>query len=54
MNGMFRNCISLKKLDLSNFELININDISYMFFGCKNLEELNINKFNSKNNTNMS
>ena len=51
---MFRNCTSLTNLDLSNFELININDISYMFFGCTNLKELNINNFNSKNNPDMS
>jgi surface protein len=51
---MFRNCSSLKNLDLSNFDLLNISDISYMFFGCKLLENLNIINFSSINNPDMS
>ena len=36
MYGMFNNCSSLEKLDISNFNFDNVTKIKGMFFGCKN------------------
>ena len=42
------NCSSLEKLDLSNFNTINVTTMNYMFKGCSSLKELNISKFKTK------
>jgi surface protein len=39
---MFYNCASLLFADLSNFNTINVQDMSYMFTGCNNLREIDI------------
>ena len=44
----------LIKLNLNNFNTINVNNMSYMFYRCLSLKELNLNNFNTINVTNMS
>ena len=39
---MFSNCQSLISIDLSNFYIHGINDLSYMFFNCINLENIKL------------
>jgi len=39
MGNMFCECQSLKKLDLSNFDISNVKDMDYMFYGCTNLKK---------------
>jgi len=41
MYSMFRKCDSLKKINLFKFNSENVNDMSYMFYGCCSLEKLN-------------
>ena len=36
MDRMFKNCSSLKELNISNFNINNVADMSYMFLGCSN------------------
>ena len=45
MNGMFMQCFKLKKLDISNFNLNNLVDASFMFSECRSLKELNLPSF---------
>ena len=45
MRGMFYNCKSLKELNLSNFNTINVVSMRAMFWGCSSLKELNISNF---------
>ena len=40
MSCMFRECSSLKELNLNNFNTNNVTDMSYMFGGC--LDELKL------------
>lgn len=40
--AMFYNCSSMKSLDLSDFDVTNIRDLSTMFKGCTNLTDLNM------------
>ena len=44
---MFDGCISLKELDLSNFNTENVETMSNMFFGCSSLKKLKISNFNT-------
>ena len=37
---MFGECCSLKKIDISNFNIDKINDISYKLFKCFSLEKI--------------
>ena len=48
MSCIFCQCSSLKKIDLSNVTFDNVCDISFMFYGCSSLEEINTLKFKSK------
>ena len=52
-NHMFNDCISLKNLNLSNFNTQNVIDMSKMFNNCKSLTNLNLSNFNTQNVTNM-
>ena len=49
---MFYDCLSIEKLDLSNFKTDKIKNMKLMFHGCKALKELNISnfKFNDSKN----
>ena len=51
---MFRECISLKQLDLSNFDTSKATTMVEMFQYCEALEELNVSSFNTSNVTSMS
>ena len=42
MGGMFENCIGLTILNISNFDVRNVEDIHFMFKGCYNLKLLNL------------
>ena len=54
MDCLFYGCSSLKELNLNNFNINNVTNMSGMFWGCSSLEELNLNNFNTNNVTNMS
>ena len=51
MSYLFYNCRSLLGLDLKNFKLENVKDMSAMFYMCYNLKELNfkLDEINTKN-----
>ena len=49
MSYMFYNCSSLTSLDLSNFNTINVKDMSGMFSFCSSLTYLNLFNFNTNN-----
>ena len=40
---MFSNCSLLKELNLSNFNTNKVTNMSYMFYNCISLTELNCN-----------
>ena len=48
MRGAFGKCFKLKNLDLINFNTEKVNDMSYMFDQCNNLEKIIINPSNFK------
>ena len=50
---MFFRCSSLKELNLSNFNTINVIDMGHMFYCCSSLKELNLSKLNTNNVTDM-
>ena len=52
-NFMFFNCTSLTKIDFSNFNTQNVNDMECMFYDCSSLNELNISNFNTQKVINM-
>ena len=52
-NCMFFGCKCLTKLDFSNFNTQNVDDMEGMFNGCSSLKELNISNFNTQKVTNM-
>ena len=47
MAKMFKNCQTLKNLDLNYFDTKNVTDMSQMFSECSGLKEIYINKFGS-------
>ncbi len=51
MSGMFYECISLKEIDLSNFNINNVQDMGEMFSNCSSLKEINLSNFNINNIT---
>ena len=53
MNHMFSGCLSLKKLNLSNFNTNNVTTCENMFYECISLKELNISNLNINNLTNI-
>ena len=46
---MFYKCLSLKELNLNNFNTNNVIDMGGMFSGCSSLKELNLNNFKINN-----
>lgn len=52
MCDMFRNCSSLKEINLKYFETSNVNDMRGMFNGCSSLKYLDLSSFDI-NNVNM-
>ena len=54
MKGMFKNCLELEYLDISEFNTSNVTDVSEMFSSCIKLKEIEgINNFKSNKVTNM-
>ena len=51
---MFKKCKSLKSIDLSSFNSINVNNMIFMFEECNSLESINLSSFNTSNVNNMS
>ena len=50
LKGMFCYCKNLRIVKFSkNFHTANVTDMSFMFFGCENLEELDLSTFNIQN-----
>ena len=49
MQGMFRGCEGLTKLDLSHFDTTNVTNMDEMFINCKNLKELYVTNFKTDN-----
>ena len=47
-------CITLLSIDLSNFNINNIKDMSNMFYNCSSFTSLNLSNFNTNNVQNMS
>ena len=46
---MFRECSSLKSIDLSSFNTSNVNDMSGMFYNCSSLKSIDLSSFNTSN-----
>ena len=44
---MFYGCNSLISLDLSNFDISNVENMNYMFYECKSLKSLDITNFDT-------
>ncbi len=53
IGGIFKNCVNLKSLDLSEFDTSRITNMSELFSGCRSLTDLNLNDFKTGNVTNM-
>ena len=53
MDQMFRNCSSLKSLDLSSFNTRNVTNMFCMFNTCSSLTSLDLSSFNTANVTDM-
>ena len=47
--NMFDNCVSLRYLNLDNFNTKNVGVMYYMFLGCKSLKTLDLSSFNTEN-----
>ena len=50
---MFDGCLSLKVLDISNFNTANVTHMNFMFWECISVKELNISNFNADNAINI-
>ena len=53
MADMFRDCNSLKSLDLSSFDTRNVSNMGYMFYRCFGLTSLDLSSFDTRNVSNM-
>ena len=47
-------CMGVTTIDISNWDVSNVKDMSDMFWGCKSLQVLNVSNWNVSNVTNMS
>ena len=54
ISGIFKYCKNIKKIDMTNFKIGNIIDMSYMFSDCYSLEKVDLSNFNTKNVKDMS
>lgn len=54
MDEIFENCISLESIDVSSFNMNNIQECFYMFSDCENLKNITIGNFTFSNNADMS
>ena len=53
MFDMFNYCVTLKSLDISNFNTSSVTNMWGMFSACVSLESLDLSNFNTENVTNM-
>ena len=53
MSYMFRGCIWLTNLDLSNFVTSNVTNMRWMFYDCSHLTSLDVSNFDTSNVTDM-
>ena len=53
MSNMFYKCSTLTELNLSNFNIAIVTDMSYMFTECSSLKKLNLSHFDTRNVTSM-
>ena len=51
--GLFKYGRSVTSIDGSGADTSNVTDMSYMFYGCRNLKSLNLSSFGTENVTNM-
>ena len=47
LKNMFKDLSGITKIDLSNFDTSNVEDMSFMFNNCHDLKEINFNNFNT-------
>ena len=52
-NSMFKDCISIIELDLTNFSTSQITDMSKMFYNCSSLKILDLSNFDTSQVTNL-
>ena len=50
---MFFRCLSLKELNVSNFNTNKVTNMDLIFSNCRSLKELNLSNFNTDNAINM-
>ena len=53
MAGMFKNCRSLQKVNLSHFNTSNVTNMNSMFYNCASLTELDLSSFKTDKVTDM-
>ena len=53
MEGMFRGCISLKKIDLTGFDTSSVTSMERMFEECRSLEKIDVTGFDTSSVTSM-
>jgi len=46
--NMFKDCVSLIRLDLSQFDTSQVTNMNKMFYGCSSLISINLNNFNTE------
>ena len=54
LSCLFRNCPSLKEIDLSSFNTNQVINMSHMFNNCSNIEKINLSSFNTSQVIDMS
>ena len=53
MKYMFKSCINLTSIDVSNFDTSNVTNMQHMFDDCHNITSLNLSNFDTRNVTDM-
>ena len=53
MDGMFRDCSNLVKLDASSFTMPKTTSVEWMFGGCQKIEQIDLKNFEVKEGTNI-
>lgn len=49
ISGVFQNCTEIRNLDLTAWDVSNVNDVGYLFQKCTNLQSVNMAGWNSSN-----
>ena len=53
LKNMFKDLSGITKIDLTNFDTSNVNDMSNLFYNCQDLEEINLSKLITSSVKNM-